>query len=69
MTIVGRQDHTAFSDNNELAGHTSNSCHRGHKEKFRWDREDKMNPAVLPEVEPYVEDVKDCIALSDVKGW
>jgi len=38
-------------------------------QKFKRDREDKMNPAVLPKVEPYVEDVKEYIALSDVKGW
>ena len=68
MTIVRRQDHTAFSDNCEPK--VQNGCLRGQKEKFKRDREDKnSDSAVLPEVEPYAEDVKDCTALSDVKGW
>jgi len=35
------------------------------KTKFKRDREDESNPAVVPEIRPYTED---CTALSVVKG-
>jgi hypothetical protein len=65
MTIVTRHDHRAFRA--IIAG----CCDilvvvvlEG-KNKFKRDRDDENDPAVLPEVRPYV---KCCTALSAAKG-
>jgi hypothetical protein len=65
MTIVTRHDHRAFSAIIAGSWDIIVVVVLEDKKKFKREREDENDPAVLPEVRPYV---KGCTALSAAKG-